>query len=126
MSEAFAAGGIWMYVITVFGVVFYALLVTQFVRARTINFVPVLVGVLAALVMAGPLGTFVGLQQAGMALGSHPADQSAMLLGQATGIAHITSAYSFLLGLPGAIALGFAAQRARRRSEGAALRPAGV
>jgi len=105
-----------MWIITVLGVVFYALLVAQFVKAKTSDFVLVIVGLLAALVMTGPLGTYIGLQQAGAALESHPLDQSALLLGQATGIAHVTSAYSFLLGVPGAILLGIAAQRVRRNA----------
>jgi hypothetical protein len=105
-----------MWVITLMGVVYYALLVAQFVKVKRSDFTLALLGVLAALVLLGPLGTYVGLHQAGLALESLPAERSATLLGKAIGIAHITSAYAFLLAVPGAIALGVAASKARHHA----------
>jgi hypothetical protein len=105
-----------MWVITLLGVVFYAMLVVQFVKIGRSDFTLALLGVLVAVVLTGPLGTYVGLHQAGLALGSLPPDEATVKLGQAIGIAHVPSAYAFLLAVPGAVALGVAASRARRRA----------
>lgn len=115
MAQVFSNGGGWMYIISVFAIVFYVLLVLQFVKGKDADLVPVLIGLLAALVMTGPLGTSVGLHQAGCAVeGTVPAALAASAMAKTFGIANITTAYSLLLGIPGAIALGFAARRARR------------
>ena len=115
MAEAFSDGGYWMYAITLFGIVFYVLLGVQLVKGEDTDLIPVLVGLLAALVMTGPLGTSIGLHQAGCAVEAKvQAQLAASAMAKALGVANITTAYSLLLGVPGAIALGVAARRARR------------
>jgi hypothetical protein len=114
MLETFSHGGLWMHIISLFGIVFYVLLVIQFVKGKEADLIPVLVGLLAALVLTGPLGTAVGLHQAGYAVEAKvQADLAASAMAKAFGVANITTAYSLLLAVPGSIALGIASRRSR-------------
>ncbi len=106
ISDAFAAGGPWMWVITLWGIVFFALLAVQYTKRKKVDFTPILWGLLASLVLIGPIGTTLGLNQAGYAirLVPHEAQVEAMIL--AFAIAIYTTILSSILSFLGAILLG--------------------
>ncbi len=122
LIEAFRNGGLWMYVIVLWGGAFYALLGLQYARRHAHDFTWVLWGLLMSLALLGPLGSTVGIYQASVAVaamqGLEPT-QAVQIVSSYIGIASTTTIFSTLLAVIGAIALGFVTQKVRggRRSE---------
>ena len=73
--EAITNGGVWGYLIFLVGIVFYVFLVLQFFKAKTKDFRWILWGLFGFLLIAGSLGTIVGMQQACGAISNVAAEE---------------------------------------------------
>jgi hypothetical protein len=116
--EACLQGGIFMVLISVWGAVFFALLFVQIRKRRENDFTWVLWGILLSLLALGPLGTAVGLRQSVDAVAlMHAASPTALMvkLWQVVGIALVTTVFSTLLTVLGAISLGLVTYQVRGR-----------
>lgn len=116
LVEAFENGGLWMYVIVVWGAAFYGLLALQYRRRRRSDFTWVLWGLLASLALLGPLGSTVGVYQASLAMAAREslsATEAVRFLFTCLGIASTTTIFSTLLAAVGAVALGLVTHRVK-------------
>jgi UDP-N-acetylmuramyl pentapeptide phosphotransferase/UDP-N-acetylglucosamine-1-phosphate transferase len=116
--EACRQGGIFMVLIAVWGAVFFTLLLLQFRKRRSNDFTWVLWGILLSLLALGPLGTAVGLRQSVDAVALMQAASPTVLLvklWQVLGIALVTTVFSTLLTVLGAIPLGLVTHQVRGR-----------
>ncbi len=122
LIEAFQNGGLWMYLIVLWGGAFYGLLALQYARRQERDFTWVLWGLLMSLALLGPLGSAVGIYQASVAVaamqGLEPT-QAVQTVSTYIGIASTTTIFSTLLAALGAIALGFVTHRVRGGRRGA-------
>jgi hypothetical protein len=116
LIEAFANGGLWMYVIVIWGGAFYGLLCHQYVRREHTDFTWALWGLLLSLALLGPLGSTVGIYQASVAVAAKEglaATEAVQLVSTYIGIASTTTIFSTLLAVIGAVALGLVTHRVR-------------
>ena len=114
--EAFTNGGIWMYIIVLWGAAFYGLLALQYTKRDTRDFTWVLWGLLLSLALLGPLGSTVGIYQASVAVAAKEgleATQAVQMVSTYIGIASTTTIFSTLLAVIGAIGLGFVTHKVR-------------
>ncbi len=109
--EVFAIGGGWMWAITLWGIVFYALLIVQIVRRKQVDYTRILWGLLAALALLGPLGTAIGINQAGFALERAAAEMRMEAMFRGVAISIITTGFSFVLSVIGATILGIVSHK---------------
>ena len=118
VSRAFTEGGPWMWIILLWGLALYGGVVIQLVRARMVDFSPVLWGGLVVLLALGMLGTAVGLIQAFHHIGAELTDAAARTqkIALAIAIALNTTTLAGLLAIPGAMATGIASMLARRHA----------
>jgi hypothetical protein len=116
LIEAFQNGGLWMYIIVVWGGAFYGLLALQYVQRQVRDFTWVLWGLLMSLALLGPLGSTVGIYQASVAVaamqGLEPT-QAVQIVSSYLGIASTTTIFSTLLAVIGAVVLGFVTHSVR-------------
>lgn len=119
VAEAFKMSGGWGYVILLGSLALYALIVVQFIKVKTKDFRPILWGLFAFVMIAGPLGTVIGLQQAGLAISSVPAQEQLASFARGISLAIYTTGLSyFFCGwgvIPLAIASGKVAKRLREQ-----------
>ena len=115
-SISFGDGGIWMYVLVVWGLGLYGAVVAQLVSAKRRDFSQLLWGGLAALVLIGLLGTVIGFIQGMAALGNVPNAEMAALTRRVLAIAPLPTAFAALLAVPGATAIGIAGSLARKHA----------
>jgi hypothetical protein len=116
LVDAFRDGGLWMYIIVAWGGAFYALLTYQYVRRTTQDITWILWGLLASLALLGPLGSAVGIWQAGLAVArmqGMEAAQAVQLVSTYLGIALTTTIFSTMLAVIGAAVLGLVTHAVR-------------
>ncbi len=116
MVDAFENGGLWMYVIVLWGAAFYGLLAYQHVRRKDRDITWILWGLLASLALLGPLGSAVGIYQASFAIASRDgmqATEAVKMVSTCIGIASTTTIFSTLCSAIGAVALGLVTHRVR-------------
>ena len=99
LAKGFMLGGGWSFVMLLGAIVFYVFLILQFVKLKTKDYRYVLWGIAFFLLIAGPLGTLVGLVQMGEALASVPVEEQVATLGRGLSIASYVAIYGlFALG----------------------------
>ena len=124
VSELFAMGGGWMYIVSAMGVANLVLIAVQFIKVKQLNLTPIIWSCIAALIICGVLGTAVGMTQAGFAVAeghvipalSPVADGAAldvvgMTMSKALAVALTTTEYALLLAFPFSILAGIASYR---------------
>jgi hypothetical protein len=122
IAQAFADGGPFMFVILLLGLGLVAMTIVQFVRVSRTNLVPLLWGLLVALLLTGALGTVMGVAQGFDALASAAPEARASMMAMVIAIAINTSALALLFAVPLSIAIGLASflvKRAQRRARSA-------
>jgi hypothetical protein len=116
LIDAFSNGGIWMYIIVVWGGAFYALMAYQYASRDARDLTRILWGLLASLALLGPLGSVVGIYQASRAVaameGLEPT-QAVQTVSTYIGIASTTTIFSTLLAVIGALVLGLVSHSVR-------------
>jgi hypothetical protein len=129
VTELFAMGGGWMYIVTAMGIANLVLIAVQFVKIKKLNLSPIIWSCIAALIICGVLGTAVGMTQAGFAVAEgkvipalSPAEGGAALdvvgltMSKALAIALTTTEYALLLAFPFSILAGIASYRRKAAS----------
>ncbi len=107
IQDAFAMGGGWMWMITLWGIGLIVMLVVQYVKREKVDFTPVILGILVSLALIGLVGTAVGIQQAGYALKLAAPERQLEAMSFGVAIALYTTVYSGILAFIGAFAFGF-------------------
>lgn len=115
IGETFVAGGLWMYPITLLGVITTIYVILQFKRIETVDYSRLLWALLAAMVMMGALATLIGLTHAWTAIGlKAPLEEIPGAVLKAGGIAIIPTEHALILGIPLTILIGITRHLRRR------------
>ncbi len=117
MIEMITVGGGWSYLLILGGIVFYCLLILQFIKVKTKNYGPILWGLFGFILILGPLGSLVGFYQACQAV--HLANPEVQLPAalKGFGVASLTSTMSLTICALGIIPLKIITARASQVSK---------
>ena len=125
MIQAFAEGGVFMFVVLFFGIAVLAMAILQLAAARRVDLSPLSWGLLVALVLSGLLGSVLGVAEGFGAMAAAAPEHRAAMMAMAISIAVNTTALALILALPLSIFLGvasFVSRRAQLRRLAARLR----
>ncbi len=106
-AQAFSLGGGWMYGIVVLGLVFFGMLVRQFIKMKEVDYTWLLLGVFLSVLFLGPMGTAVGVIKAYTSLEFVAPDNRMFELFKNMGPAMHMTAFAFILAVIGTVPLGF-------------------
>jgi hypothetical protein len=116
LIDAFTNGGLWMYLIVLWGGAFYGMLAYQHIKRGEKDLTSILWGILVSMALLGPLGSTVGIYQASLAMAAKEGlapTEAVQLVSTYLGIASTTTIFSTLLAVIGAVALGLVSHRVR-------------
>ena len=97
MGHFFAEGGVFMYIVLLFGFAGLAVSVVQLALARSIDMVPLIVGMVVLTIIVGMLGSALGMTQAFSAVASASPEYKSMMLAQGISIALNTTTLALLM-----------------------------
>jgi len=116
MGQFFAEGGVFMYIVLLFGLAGLAVGVVQLALARKVDLVPLIVGLVVITIIVGTLGSSVGMIQAFSAVAYADPSQKAAMLAAGISIALNTTTFGLMMAVLQTL-LGAIAATVRRNTK---------